>query len=286
MSANYHSFRNIGFYFTQAEAICEKWRAVFTGFDPSVAVRVYGLRQEGAYVYVMYFGNEYRLCTADGILEKRIPNGDNGKGDSREGGAGEGKPEAGACENVAEQHMENGEKEILWDWDTGSRVLHTKEKSADAAWTQNLFMNEAMVVYHLLGDVKEDACLSGVWVPEPDLDPVKIRSGNRTDPLVGGFAAAFSGRTAALDAACEKMGGIRLARGDAAWQMEAMPLLPVQLIFWDADEEFPAQVQVLVDRNITDFMHFEAAGCMIADLFEKIGALAEAYEKIGALAEA
>ena len=125
MSANYHSFRNIGFYFTQAEAICEKWRAVFTGFDPSVAVRVYGLRQEGAYVYVMYFGNEYRLCTADGILEKRIPNGDNGKGDSREGGAGEGKPEAGACENVAEQHMENGEKEILWDWDTGSRVLHT-----------------------------------------------------------------------------------------------------------------------------------------------------------------
>ena len=225
MSANYHSFRNIGFLFTQAEAICEKWRKVFTGFDPVRAVSVYGLKREEPFVYVNYFDGEYRLCCENGILEKRVPG----------------------------QQSEE--------------------------WTKELFMNEAMVIYHLLGDVKEGACLSGEWVPEPDLDPVRIRSGNRTDPLVGGFARAFAGRIPALEKACIALNGTRLERGDSSWQIHAMPLLPMQLIFWDADEEFPAQVQVLVDRNITDFMHFEAAGCMIADLFEKIGDLAGEAKK-------
>ena len=62
MSANYHSFRNIGFLFTQAEAICEKWRKVFTGFDPVRAVSVYGLKREEPFVYVNYFDGEYRTA--------------------------------------------------------------------------------------------------------------------------------------------------------------------------------------------------------------------------------
>ena len=29
------------------------------------------------------------------------------------------------------------------------------------------------------------------------------------------------------------------------------------LRFWDADEEFPASLQILVDKNILDYMHYE-----------------------------
>ena len=46
--------------------------------------------------------------------------------------------------------------------------------------------------------------------------------------------------------------------------------MQIQLIFWDADEDFPAQVQVLVDERITDFIHYETVGCIISDLFEKL----------------
>ena len=44
----------------------------------------------------------------------------------------------------------------------------------------------------------------------------------------------------------------------------------MQMIFWDADEDFPAQTQILVDKNITDFVHTETIGCMISDLLEKL----------------
>ena len=44
----------------------------------------------------------------------------------------------------------------------------------------------------------------------------------------------------------------------------------MQLILWDQDEDFPAQVQVLVDQCVTDFVHYETIGCMISDLLEKL----------------
>ena len=29
------------------------------------------------------------------------------------------------------------------------------------------------------------------------------------------------------------------------------------LRFWESDDEFPASLQILVDKNILDFMHYE-----------------------------
>ena len=59
-------------------------------------------------------------------------------------------------------------------------------------------------------------------------------------------------------------------KGDAAFLFYAVPQIPLRLIFWDADEEFPAQTQVLVDSRITDYLHYESVGCVISDLLERL----------------
>lgn len=41
-------------------------------------------------------------------------------------------------------------------------------------------------------------------------------------------------------------------------------------VFWEKDEEFPAQVRVFVRENATDYVHYEAISFMIADLFQKM----------------
>ncbi len=33
--------------------------------------------------------------------------------------------------------------------------------------------------------------------------------------------------------------------------------LPLILLFWDSDEDFPASLQILVDENILDYMHYK-----------------------------
>lgn len=142
------------------------------------------------------------------------------------------------------------------------------EKEAEGMWTEKLYFNEAMSIYHLLYYTKELPASCGVWVPNTALEGAGVHSRNMPDPLLEPFAARFSGKVKLLDEACERLGGTRLSKGDVSWQFAAFPQIPVQLVFWDADEDFPAQAQVLFDQRVTDYIHFETTGCMISDLLE------------------
>ncbi len=65
-------------------------------------------------------------------------------------------------------------------------------------------------------------------------------------------------------------GGVELQAGDAACEFEAFPQVHLRLVFWDQDEDFPAKAQILVDQCVTDFVHYETVGCMIADLLDRL----------------
>lgn len=149
------------------------------------------------------------------------------------------------------------------------------EKQVEGNWTEELYFNEAMSIYHLLHYTKEKPFTSGVWVPNSALEGAGVHNRNMPDPLLEPFAAKFSGKAALLDEACKRLGGTRLTKGDVSWQFYAFPQVQLQLIFWDADEDFPAQVQVLFDRNVTDYIHFETTGCLISDLLELLEKQAE-----------
>ena len=82
-----------------------------------------------------------------------------------------------------------------------------------------------------------------------------------------GRAAAFAGRTEALAAACEKMGGEKAGAGDVSYNLPVFQALKLRLSFWDADDEFPASLSLLWDENVLDFMRYEttfyAAGYLL-----------------------
>lgn len=149
------------------------------------------------------------------------------------------------------------------------------EKEEEGSWSEELYFNEAMSIYHLLHYTKDQPFASGVWVPNTALEGAGIHNRNLPDPLLEPFAAKFSGKAGLLDEACRKLGGAKLTRGDVSWQFQAFPQIGLQLIFWDEDEDFPAQVQVLFDKRVTDFVHFETTGCIISDLLELLERQAE-----------
>lgn len=146
------------------------------------------------------------------------------------------------------------------------------EKFQNAAWTENLYFNESMSIYHLLTYTCESPRVSGVWVPNTALNTAASHRQNVPDPLLLPFAKKFSGKADALKAACEALGGQKLPRGDVGYEFFSFPQIPLRLIFWDADEDFPAQVQMLFDQYVTDYIHFETTGCIVSDLLEKLEA--------------
>ena len=60
--------------------------------------------------------------------------------------------------------------------------------------------------------------------------------------------------------------GIREERGDVAYRIPVFGNLCVIFRLWDSDEEFPAQLQFLCDRNMLDFMHYETVWFLISHI--------------------
>ena len=77
------------------------------------------------------------------------------------------------------------------------------------------------------------------------------------------IARHFAGDAAGLRAACERLGGVPAAvRGsnDAAYEFRFFPSYPALLLFNDAvpEEDFPAQVKLLLDRNVDRMLDIES----------------------------
>ena len=75
----------------------------------------------------------------------------------------------------------------------------------------------------------------------------------------------FAGKTEELRKACEALGGTLLPQGDVGYVLPVFPFLNIAVLFWDKDEEFEAQANMLFDSEITGFMHEENVVCVAAD---------------------
>ena len=54
------------------------------------------------------------------------------------------------------------------------------------------------------------------------------------------------------------LGGKKLPWSDMGYELSAFECIPVRFLFWEGDEEFPAQGNLLFDAGVTDFIHGES----------------------------
>ena len=95
---------------------------------------------------------------------------------------------------------------------------------------------EMLNIYTLLGYAKEGAFIMDKWVPFADLRNARP------------FAPAF-----------QKLDGRELPQGDVGYEIRAFDCMPMRFFFWERDEEFEAQGNILFDYSATDFNHVESA---------------------------
>jgi hypothetical protein len=72
------------------------------------------------------------------------------------------------------------------------------------------------------------------------------------------FATYFNKKTDLLKKRANDIGGQINSYGDVSFTVDVFPLIPLQFIFWDGDEEFPANANILFDKNIAQFIHPES----------------------------
>lgn len=136
---------------------------------------------------------------------------------------------------------------------------------------RRLSFHTIISIYNLFYYAKPEAKVKGEFVPfrhvkrAAPFDPAFQRT------VLKPLAETFSGRAEDLKKACVALHGTVIPQGDVGYVVHAFPWMPLTVIFWDGDEEFEAQSNMLFDADITDFLHEETVVCIAADLVRRLG---------------
>ena len=113
-------------------------------------------------------------------------------------------------------------------------------------------------IYTLFGYVSPQAHFIGDWVVFESLRGTAPFAAAFRRGILEPLARTFTGHMDRLEAALQAMGGRKLTHGDVGYEVDAFACIPVRYLFWEGDEEFPAQANMLFDRSATDFIHEES----------------------------
>jgi len=151
----------------------------------------------------------------------------------------------------------------------------------DGVWTECRNFGTVMTIYDLLCYHKgahapallHQWCTVGTFV---------ITGVTNTGTFTNKYAALFDGHMDQLRFACEALGGVMqqsIAGADITCRIPVTPFFPVLLQFWESDDEFPAKLQLMWDRNTDSFLHFETTFYLQGDLIERLHRIMEKNDK-------
>jgi hypothetical protein len=118
--------------------------------------------------------------------------------------------------------------------------------------------------------------------PQTDRTLVTYKDFKDAAPYVIGFkntaehaiAKTFSGRLDALEMACQALDGKPFDTDVAcqlAFQFQALPRVPIFLLFNDADDDFPAQCTLLFWKNAAGYLDMECLAMIGGTLAHRLG---------------
>ncbi|WP_296831363.1 DUF3786 domain-containing protein [Marvinbryantia sp.] len=201
------------------EKWCEEWGRRFLTLDQTQLQKTLPeLKEEGDYLTLFHFGKKYGI------------------------------------------HRKTGEIILMTPKDhTDTLKPHAKNAMiADHPVAHAISTNIRFNIYTLLWYAKPTARLQNHWVTFGDLKDARPFAPAFQKGVLLTFAKTFTGHLDKLIFACEALGGQKLPHSDAGYQINAFECIPVRFLFWEGDDEFPAQANMLFDVSATDFIHVES----------------------------
>lgn len=144
------------------------------------------------------------------------------------------------------------------------------ERGAGEDWVPAGF-NLTMTVYDLLTNPNGRPVLAHEWCAHTSFHAVQ--GGTLSGTLMihpEQSAQPFAGKLSLLRRACARLGGEETAGGDFSAVLPVFDCLPVLLRFWEADEEFPAQLQLMWDRNTCRYLRYETTFYLSIEILRRL----------------
>ena len=128
--------------------------------------------------------------------------------------------------------------------------------------------NRSVLAYYTLSKgVGEPACS---YVQISHFAGTGIVLGTNIKWMTKPLGKTFGGDYATFNETMCRLGGVfngKLKSGGYSWLLKVLPKILLQIVYYDEDDEFPCDVQILFDKNASNFMEFECLafleGCLV-----------------------
>ncbi|RJP20826.1 MAG: DUF3786 domain-containing protein [Candidatus Abyssobacteria bacterium SURF_5] len=114
----------------------------------------------------------------------------------------------------------------------------------------------SVLLLHYLMGVNERP-LAGEWITFRQFEGGDAYFGSFTDRTLVPLKNAFGQKPDLLEQAARPLGAERLDFGDVGLRVPVFPKLPLAVVLWTADSEFPPEVNVLFDKTANTILRTE-----------------------------
>lgn len=128
---------------------------------------------------------------------------------------------------------------------------------------------ELFVIYYLLR--VKDCGPTGEWISEKDVPggPTFFRGPHLVPTEM--ISSRFGDDIESFCSWCEKLSGTRIEMADAAYRFEITADIPVVVLYWCGDEDFPAEAKVLYDRSVIELLTLDILFALAVGVCARIG---------------
>jgi uncharacterized protein DUF3786 len=109
-------------------------------------------------------------------------------------------------------------------------------------------LQEQVLILHYMKSEKFNT--SGKWVAYREIPGASFYFSAFVKRAIDPLKKAFGKDVFLLKDLAEKLGGIPIAFGDLSYEFHLFPKVPIQLVLWQGDEEFPSEANILFDASI------------------------------------
>lgn len=136
----------------------------------------------------------------------------------------------------------------------------------------------SVLLLHYLVGVDENA-LAGEWISFREFEGGDAYFGSFSDRTLAPLRKAFGHRPDLLPPAAKPLGAEPLDIGDVGLRIPVFPKLPLAVVLWRGDSEFPPEVNVLFDRTANSILRTEDLAICGALTVSKLRKAAEKIKK-------
>jgi hypothetical protein len=125
------------------------------------------------------------------------------------------------------------------------------------------------IIHYLLKS--KEIKISNEWISEKDIPGGTTFFRGPHEIPTNIISLRFNNNILEFKERCEQLHGIPLNMADAAYSFKITPRIPVVVLYWRGDRDFPAESKILYDRTIAEHLASDIIYALAVGICERLG---------------